>query len=429
MARAPGEEPRVGPGRAEPVAVLPVRLEGLAAEPAPVEQFADHLAHLRRVAMQERDRLLGDPLDLSGDLSGVQRGHALEVRQARHLARQGLPVLLLGREQVEEGLGGLAPLDGVPEVRDPRLDGRALSVECRPPVEVARPVRPQFREGFLDGDLDGPGAECGAEFRDDRLVEDLLPEFDGVGADGDAALVVVDAAVELRSLPAVAARGGDEGAATGPALRESAEEIGRLQVGARGATAQPPRTRGPHERRSGPGAAGLDGRPQGRVDDAERRDLAPEPLGRRALPLGLRAGAHCLLRTVPDHDAAVEVAPEHLADCRRRPAAAVTARRRHPLRVERLGHAREPLAAGVQLEDAPHHGGFGQIDLALDVPVDSQVVVAEHHPARDVPRLGLPAERVMRPLAGAAPLEARREGLDDRHDLARLVGEGDGRVA
>src|SRR5262245_2303361 len=69
-----GEEPCVGPGRAEPVPDLAIDLNGFAAEPPTVEQLPDHLPDLRRVPVEQRDRLCGDALNLPRHRGRVERG-------------------------------------------------------------------------------------------------------------------------------------------------------------------------------------------------------------------------------------------------------------------------------------------------------------------------------------------------------------------
>jgi hypothetical protein len=77
-----------------------------------------------------------------------------------------------------------------------------------------------------------------------------------------------------------------------------------------------------------------------------------------------------------------------------------------------------------------HRRGLGLVDDPMHVagPV-TLVAVPEHPAARDGAGLGSPAEGVVGPLAGAAALEAGGQGIEDRGDLARLVGQADRGVA
>src|SRR5215468_1326632 len=150
----------------------------------------------------------------------------------------------------------------------------------------------------------------------------------------------------------------------------------------------------------------------------------------RPLPLSPGALPRHLLRLVPDDAARVERPAENLANSGRCPRAGAAPRRRDAVGVEPLRDARESVALGVEREDPPHDRRLGLVDHAMDVaaPV-TLVAVAEDTAARDGAGLGPPPEGVIRPLPRAPTLEARGQGVEDRMNLARLVGEADRGVA
>src|SRR5215468_6646829 len=150
----------------------------------------------------------------------------------------------------------------------------------------------------------------------------------------------------------------------------------------------------------------------------------------RPLPLSPGALPRHLLRLVPDDAARVERPAENLANSGRCPRAGAAPRRLDAVGVEPLRDAREPVALGVEREDPPHDSRLGLVDHALDVArAVALVPIAVARAARDSAGLGPPPEGVIGPLARTAPLEARRQGVEDRMNLARLVGEADPGVA
>src|SRR5207247_758938 len=80
--------------------------------------------------------------------------------------------------------------------------------------------------------------------------------------------------------------------------------------------------------------------------------IKPDPPASVTIALLLRPGPDRLLRPVPDAHARVQLPVQHLADGGVRPA--VRARRRHPLRVQRLGDPYETKTSRVHLEYSAH---------------------------------------------------------------------------
>src|SRR5437867_1265450 len=115
---------------------------------------------------------------------------------------------------------------------------------------------------------------------------------------------------------------------------------------------------------------------------------ALQPLALHALALSLRPLPRDLLGSIPDDQAAIEVAPEHFADGRGSPRSRASPRRGDAVHVQRLRDPREPGALRIHLEDAPDHRGLIRVDHPVNVSVAvPDVVVAEHTTARD--RAGL----------------------------------------
>src|SRR4030095_13653993 len=103
------------------------------------------------------------------------------------------------------------------------------------------------------------------------------------------------------------------------------------------------------------------------VDDAELGRGEGQPLRGRTIDLRPRAASIDPARAVPGDHAAVELAPEHLADRGRRPArtqAPSAPRRWDGLRVQELGDPYEAVALRRQLEDPAKDGGLPLVDLA-----------------------------------------------------------------
>jgi hypothetical protein len=90
----------------------------------------------------------------------------------------------------------------------------------------------------------------------------------------------------------------------------------------------------------------------------------------------------------------------------------------------------QAVALGVEREDPADDGRFGLLDypahIALAIaPVLIAVDTATGHGAG----LGPTTEGIVGALPGPAPLEAGGQGVEDRVDLARLVGQADRGIA
>src|SRR5262249_7902214 len=191
------------------------------------------------------------------------------------------------------------------EVPLPPLDEGDLPLDrCSPIPLLGRPTS-NLIQSLVHCRLDDTLVEGARDGVQQRIVNDLLADLDIVRADGRAALVVVAAAVEVPPLCAVAARHGDDCAATFRAPGHPTQQIARLEI-------QPGRVPQKRAVLGGPGK-GVSGLRQSLVcrlpelvrDDSEVGGVKPNPFLSRALLLFLGPAAADLLALVPDDLASV----------------------------------------------------------------------------------------------------------------------------
>jgi len=117
----PGEEPRIGAGRAERVASLPILIEGFTHQPS-IQQHPQHPPRLRHMAPKQclcvrhsRRQVLCQP-------SGIQRGHGGLLLERLQLPEDGLLPLAFLLQGLEQDVRRPALFDRLQQMPDPGFD-------------------------------------------------------------------------------------------------------------------------------------------------------------------------------------------------------------------------------------------------------------------------------------------------------------------